>query len=41
MYKDVSFGLQPMEWIIGALEHEIKHGDMDRMAAYRRNKRTL
>ncbi len=27
--------------IITALEDEIKHGDMDRMAAFRRNKRTL
>ena len=27
--------------IIAALDHAIQHGDMDRMAAYRRNKRTL
>ena len=27
--------------IISALEHQINHGDMDRMAAFRRNKRTL
>ena len=27
--------------IVAALEDEIKHGDMDWMAAFRRNKRTL
>ena len=27
--------------IVAALEDEIKHGDLDRMAAFRRNKRTL
>ena len=27
--------------IVSALEHQISHGDMDRMAAYRRNKKTL
>ena len=27
--------------IVAALEDEIRHGDMDRMAAFRRNKRTL
>jgi radical SAM superfamily enzyme len=27
--------------IIAAIEHEIQSGDLDRMAAYRRNKRTL
>lgn len=27
--------------IVAALDSEIKHGDMDRMAAYRRSKRTL
>ena len=27
--------------IVSALDHSIRHGDMDRMAAYRRNKRTL
>ena len=27
--------------IVSALEHQISHGDLDRMAAYRRNKRTL
>ena len=27
--------------IVSALDHVIRHGDMDRMAAYRRNKRTL
>ena len=33
--------LQRKDKIIAALDHEIKHGDMDRMAAIRRNKRTL
>ena len=32
MYKDK---------IIEALDHEIRYGDMDRLAAIRRNKRTL
>ena len=27
--------------IVAALEHQISHGDLDRMAAFRRNKRTL
>lgn len=27
--------------IVAALEHQIRHGDLDRMAAFRRNKRTL
>ena len=27
--------------IVSALDNAIRHGDMDRMAAYRRNKRTL
>ena len=27
--------------IVAALEHQINHGDLDRMAAFRRNKRTL
>ena len=27
--------------IVAALDHEISHGDLDRMAAFRRNKRTL
>ena len=27
--------------IVSALDHAIRHGDMDRMAAYRRNKRML
>ncbi len=29
------------EKIIAALDHEIKHGNLDRMAAIRRNKQTL
>ena len=33
--------LQRKDKIIAALDHEIKHGDMDRMAAIRRNKSTL
>ena len=33
--------LQRKEQIVAALEHEIQHGDLDRMAALRRNKRTL
>ncbi len=33
--------LQRKDKIIAALDHEIRHGDMDRMAAIRRNKRTL
>lgn len=33
--------LRRKERIVAALEHEIEHGDMDRMAAIRRNKRTL
>ena len=33
--------LQRKDKIIAALDHEIKHGDMDRMAAIRRNKITL
>ena len=33
--------LQRKDKIIAALDHEITHGDMDRMAAIRRNKRTL
>ena len=33
--------LQRKEKIIAALDHEIKHGDLDRMAAIRRNKRSL
>ncbi len=33
--------LKRKDRIVGALEHEIRHGDMDRLAAYRRNKRTL
>ena len=27
--------------IIATLDHAIQHGDVDRLAAYRRNKRTL
>ncbi len=27
--------------IVAALQHQISHGDLDRMAAFRRNKRTL
>ena len=27
--------------IVAALENQISHGDLDRMAAFRRNKRTL
>ena len=27
--------------IVAALDNAIRHGDMDRLAAYRRNKRTL
>lgn len=33
--------LQRKDKIVAALEHEIEHGDMDRMAAIRANKRTL
>ena len=33
--------LQRKEKIIAALDHEIKHGDLDRMAAIRRSKRSL
>jgi len=33
--------LQRREKILTALDHEIRHGDLDRMAAVRRNKRTL
>ena len=33
--------LKRKDKIIAALDHAIRHGDMDRMAAYRRNKRTL
>ena len=33
--------LQRKDQIIAALDHEIRHGDMDRMAAIRRNKRSL
>ena len=33
--------LQRKENIIAALDHEIRHGDLDAMAAMRRNKRTL
>ena len=33
--------LQRKDKIIAALDHEIRHGDMDRMAAIRRSKRTL
>lgn len=27
--------------IVAALQHQIDHGNLDRMAAFRRNKRTL
>ena len=30
-----------IERIVAALEHQIEHGDLDRMAAFRRSKRTL
>ena len=33
--------LQRKESILAALDHEIRHGDLDRLAAIRRNKRTL
>ena len=33
--------LQRKESILAALNHEIRHGDLDRLAAIRRNKRTL
>ena len=33
--------LERKDRIVAALDHAIQHGDMDRMAAYRRNKRTL
>ena len=33
--------LQRKESIVAALDHEIRHGDLDRLAAIRRNKRTL
>ncbi len=33
--------LRRKDKIIKALDHEIRHGDMDRLAAIRRNKRTL
>ena len=33
--------LQRKDKIVAALDHEIRHGDMDRMAAVRRGKRTL
>ena len=33
--------LQRKDRIVAALANEIEHGDLDRMAAYRRNKRTL
>ena len=33
--------LKRKDKIIAALDREIRHGDMERMAAYRRNKRTL
>lgn len=33
--------LQRKEKILAALDHEIRHGDMERLAAIRRNKRTL
>ena len=33
--------LQRKAQIVAALEHEIQHGDMDRLAAMRKNKRTL
>ena len=33
--------LKRKDKIIATLDHVIQHGDMDRMAAYRRNKRTL
>ena len=33
--------LQRKESIIAALDHEIRHGDLDQLAAIRRNKRTL
>ena len=33
--------LSKKDKIVSALDHAIRHGDMDRMAAYRRNKRTL
>lgn len=34
------FGILRME-IVAALDHEIRHGDLDHLAAIRRNKRTL
>jgi radical SAM superfamily enzyme YgiQ (UPF0313 family) len=33
--------LKRKEAIVAALDHEIRHGDMDRLAAIRRNKRSL
>ena len=33
--------LQRKEKVLAALDHEIRHGDLDRMAAIRRTKRTL
>lgn len=33
--------LQRKEKILAALDHEIRHGDLDRMAAIRRSKRSL
>jgi hypothetical protein len=33
--------LQRKEKILAALDHEIRHGDLDRMAAIRRTKRML
>ena len=33
--------LSRKEKIVAALEHQINHGDLERMAAFRRNKRTL
>ena len=33
--------LKRKEAIVAALDHEIRHGDMDMLAAIRRNKRTL
>ncbi len=33
--------LKKKDKIIAALDRAIRHGDMERMAAYRRNKRTL
>ena len=33
--------LKRKDQIVAALDHEIKHGDLNRMAAIRHNKRTL